>query len=467
MSTVVVGGGLGGLACAHRLLANDPRHELLLLEASDRLGGLVTTECVDGYVIERGPESMITTKPAGVALAHELGLGPRLLRTRASASGAYVVTRGRLERIPAGFSILAPTDFPALLRSPVLSPAGKLRALADMVIPARVREDDSLAAFVRRRFGQEVLDRLAQPLAGGIYGADPEVLSLRSTMPRFLDAEQPGGVARSLARAARESGEVSSGARYGLFVSLPRGMQELTDTLSERVRGHARLGARVTSLEPDAAGYRVRWEERGVAHDTLASRLVLALPSQHVARLVEPFAPGLSNELAGFSVGSAAAVTLALPLSAVPRPLDAYGFVVPAVERRPVLACTFSSAKWDGRAPDDVALLRVFFGGYANPRVHLESDERLLSLARDGLREWLGITRQPELVRVDRYLDAMPRYHVGHAQRVARIEAQVARLPGLQLVGGAYHGVGMPDVIASAERAVELGGHPRPAESSS
>ena len=161
MTVVVVGGGLGGLACAHRLLSDTPGRDVLLLEASERLGGLVSTECLDGFVIERGPESMITTKPAGLALANELGLGPRLQRTRTSAAGAYVVTRGKLERIPPGFSIMAPTDRRALLRSPVLSPAGKLRALTDAVIPARIREDDSLASFVRRRFGTEVLERLA------------------------------------------------------------------------------------------------------------------------------------------------------------------------------------------------------------------------------------------------------------------------------------------------------------------
>jgi oxygen-dependent protoporphyrinogen oxidase len=458
VSVVVVGGGLGGLACAHRLLADNPGREVLLLEASDRLGGLVSTERLDGFVIERGPESMITTKPAGLALANELGLGPRLQRTRASAAGAYVVARGKLERIPAGFSVLAPTDMRGLLRSPVLSPAGKLRALADAVIPARVREDDSLATFVRRRFGAEVLERLAQPLAGGIYGADPEVLSLRATMPRFLDAERIGGVAYNLAKAAKQSGVVSSGARYGLFVSLPRGMQELTDALAGRVAAVARTGAAVTGVAPDARGFRVTWDEHGASQSTLAQHVVLALPAPHVARLVSPFASDLASELRGVAMGSAAAVTLALPQSALPRPLDAYGFVVPTVERRQVMACTFSSAKWDGRAPDDMALLRVFFGGHAHPQVHEAPDERLLLLAREALREWLGITRAPDLVRVDRYPNAMPRYHVGHVRRADRIDAQMSGFPGLHLVGGAYRGVGMPDVIASGERAARMTG---------
>ncbi|MCA9576342.1 MAG: protoporphyrinogen oxidase [Myxococcales bacterium] len=453
MSVVVVGGGLGGLACAYRLLTDDPGREVTLLEGSERLGGLVTTECVDDFVIERGPESMITTKPAGVALARELGLGPRLLRTRSGASGAYVVTRGRLERIPEGFSILAPTDMRALLRSPVLGAAAKLRALADAVVPARIHEDDSLAGFVRRRFGGEVLERLAQPLAAGIYGADPEVLSLRATMPRFLDAELPGGVAHHLARAAQATGEVSAGARYGLFVSLPRGMQELTDTLADRVRAHAQVGARVATLTPERGGYRVAFEQGGEARSLWAQHVVLALPAPHVARLVGPFAADLARELRAFALGSAAAVTVAVPMSALGRPLDAYGFVVPSVERRAVMACTFSSAKWDGRAPEDVALLRVFFGGHANPRVHREPDARLVTLARAALREWLGLTRSPDLVRVDRYEDAMPRYHVGHLQRVARVEASVGALSGLHLVGGAYRGVGMPDVIASADMA--------------
>mgnify|MGYP000905434539 CR=1 FL=1 len=455
MSVVVVGGGLGGLAVAHRLLRDDPAREVTLLEASERLGGLVSTECTGDFVIERGPESMITTKPAGVALANQLGLGPRLLRTRSGASGAQVVTRGRLERIPEGFSILAPTDFAALLRSPVLSPAGKARALLDRVIPAHVRDDDSLAGFVRRRYGSEVLERLAQPLAAGIYGADPAVLSLRATMPRFLDAEQPGGVTQHLAQAAQASGEVSSGARYGLFVSLPRGMQELTDALAVHVAPHVRLGARVMSLTPDAGGYTVTWEQQGRSESTRASHVVLALASSHVTRLVSPFAPALGRELGALSLGSAAAVTLAFRQGDLPRPLTSYGFVVPAIERRMVMACTFSSAKWDGRAPEDAALLRVFLGGHSHPTIHQQPDDRLLGFAREALRELVGIHASPGLVRVDRYVSAMPRYHVGHLERVARVEALVRALPGLHLVGGAYRGVGMPDVIASAEQAAQ------------
>jgi oxygen-dependent protoporphyrinogen oxidase len=444
MSVVVVGGGLGGLAVAHRLLRDDPSRDVTLLEASDRLGGLVTTECTGGFVIERGPESMITTKPAGLALANELGLGPRLLRTRSGASGAYVVTRGRLERIPDGFSILAPTDFAALLRSPILSPAGKLRALADRVIPAHVREDDSLASFVRRRYGAEVLERLAQPLAAGIYGADPEVLSLRATMPRFLDAEQPGGVTRTLAQAAQASGEVSSGARYGLFVSLPRGMQELTDTLAAQVAPRVRLGARVTSLVPDAGGYAVTWEQDGRTESTRAAHVVLALPSPQVARLVSPFAPALATELGALALGSAAAVTMAFRQSDLPRPLDAYGFVVPAVERRMRDGLHLLERQVGrpraGRRRAAARVLRREQPAHHPPGVRRPPARRI---ARAALRELVGIHASPGLVRVDRYVNAMPRYHVGHLQRVARIEACVAALPGLGLVGGAYRGVSL------------------------
>lgn len=450
MNVVVVGGGVSGLAAARALVQGGAN--VTVLEASKRCGGLLQTERTDdGFVIEHGPESIITTKPAGIGLMHALGLEDELLKTKTDARGAYVVTRGELVRIPAGFSVVAPTHWRALIKSGVLD--SPVRPLLDRVIPGTPREDDSLGAFVRRRFGVEVLERLAQPLAGGIYGADPEVLSLRGTMPRFLDAEGPGGVAKAIRATI---GDNTAGARYGMFVSLRRGMQQLAETLVADLdaRASLRTGQCVTSLRRTDDGYVLAVAGPGGEREEVgADAVVLALPAPRSAAVAASLDDELSAELGAIRYGSAAAVTLAYDDAALPAPFDAYGFVVPAIERRPILACTYSSAKWGGRAPDGAALVRVFFGGHARPDAVEMTDDQLLGAARRSLRNLVGIHRPPEFVRFDRWPGAMPRYHVGHLRRVDRIEARTAAHPGLELAGAAFRGVGIPDSIASGQRA--------------
>lgn len=452
---VVVGGGISGLACAHRLVELDGAREVLLLEASPRTGGNIRSERTeDGFVIEHGPDSIITDKPWALSLAKRVGLEDELVSTVADNRGAYVVAHGRLETIPEGFAMMAPVRIGPFLRSPILSWRGKLRAGLDLVMPRGSEDDESLASFVRRRFGAEVFERLAQPLVGGIYGADPSHLSLRATMPRFLDIEKEHrSVSLGLLRRQRRAREhAASGARYGLFVSFREGCEALPRRLTERLGDRVRTGSAVTALEPDGSG---GWKITANGERIDAEAVVLAVPSHRAAALTQRWDADLAGLLESIPYGSAATTTFVFRREQIPHPLDAYGFVVPIVERRRILAATWSSRKWPGRAPAGMELVRVFMGGPGNEQVVDQDDETLLRDSLAELRELMGIDGEPSLVRVDRYVRAMPHYHVGHGEQVARIDARVREHAGLALAGNAYDGVGVPDSVHRGEVVAE------------
>lgn len=442
MRVVVVGGGLAGLTAAHRVLERAPEHEVVVLEAGARAGGLLGTVERDGFVIETGPESILSEKPAAIALASRLGLADRLISTRAEHRGAYVVSHGRLEKVPEGFRLMAPSRAGAWLETPIVSWPGKLRALIEPLVPRRAGDDESLASFVERRLGREVLERLAQPLIGGIYGGDPERLSLAATMPRFLAMERERG---SVVRAMRASGQPATGARYGLFVAFDRGMQVLVDALLGRLGERVRLHAPVRALERRGDGWRVITERERIDAD----RVVLAAGAAAAARLLAPHHRRLSDALGSIEHGSSAVVTFAWPRDRIPHPLDAFGFVVPAVERRPSIAATFSSVKWPGRAPEGQVLVRVFLASVER------TDEELVRAARRELRELMGVEAPPRLSLVSRFERAMPQYHLGHLSKVAAIEAMERELDAVAIAGNALRGVGIPDTIRYAEEKVD------------
>jgi oxygen-dependent protoporphyrinogen oxidase len=457
---VVVGGGIAGLAAAHRLveLARDRGWvlDLVLLEAGDRLGGTIRTEEADGFLLEAGPDAFVSEKPWALALAERIGLGPRLQRTDDRYRRTYVVRRGRLHPLPEGFLLLAPTRLGPVLASPVFSWRGKLRMALDLVLPRRRGDgDESLGSFVRRRLGREVLERVAQPLVGGIYTADPDRLSLAATMPRFRAIERDHrslvlGLRRTVA--SREAG-AASGARWSLFVTLAGGMEELVRALAARLpAGAVRLGAAATAVARAGPG----WVVRTAGGASLAADgVVLAGPAPRMADVVRELDPTLAGLLAGIDYASSATVALAYPRTAVRHPLDGFGFVVPRVEGRPSIACTFSSVKYPGRAPAGQVLLRVFLGGACQPDLLDRDDAALVRLAHEDVAALLGIDRPPVLARLWRHPRSMPQYAVGHLDRVAALEARLASLEGLALAGGAYRGVGIPDCIRSGELAAE------------
>lgn len=471
----IVGGGLTGLAAAHRwselATAQQVPVEVTLFEASSRLGGLVGTVEQDGYLIDTGADSFITNKPGALELCQRLGLTERLQRTEPRYRGALVLSRGKPVPVPEGFQLLSPSALWPVMTSPILSSWGKLRLACEYFIPARQGGgDETLASFVRRRFGSEALDRLVQPLVGGIYTSDPERLSLAATLPRFLEMERQHGslirAARKPAADARSEDRTSGGARYGLFVGLRGGISELVDTLAERVRQHCsmRLQIRVkdiSSCVPEAPGtsevqarpqYRLR-----LVDDTeeLFDAVQVCTSTYVAAGLLRQLAPELATALEEIEYASSAIVVTGHRLQDVAHPLNSFGLVIPHREKRKILAVSFSSRKFPNRAPEGKVLLRTFVGGAMQPELYNLSDDALLQTVHEELRDTLGVSGTSELNRIVRYPRAMPQYTLGHLERVAHIETLTAKLPGLELSGNAFRGVGVPDAIFSGEQAAE------------
>ena len=472
---VVIGGGLAGLVAAERLVAQargmglggavGPGRgplEVVLLEAKNRLGGAIWTDRRDGFLLEGGADSFITNKPWAVDLCRRIGLGDRLIGPDEAHRRSFVVRRGKLVPVPEGFVLMAPRKIGPILTTPILSIRGKLRLLMDLVLPRRADDgaDESLASFVRRRLGREALERLVQPLVGGIYTADPADLSLRATLPQYLAMERDhGGLirgARAEAKRARPADRSASGARYGLFASLIDGMESLPKALAGALPpGVARVNTPVRRVvRPDRPGapWRVELLD-GPAID--AGSVILASEAHASARLLEGVDPELALDLRSIPYASSAIVTVGYRRSQVGHPLDGFGVVVPAIERRRILAASFSSVKFPSRAPDGTALIRVFVGGATQPELLEFDDDAIRDIALEELGALLRVAGSPLLVRVDRHERAMPQYTLGHLGRVASIRARLARLPRLGLAGNAFEGVGLPDVVRSGQEAAD------------
>ncbi|HEX7313947.1 MAG TPA: protoporphyrinogen oxidase [Pyrinomonadaceae bacterium] len=466
---VIVGGGVSGLATAHRLVelqTQDNPIDIILLEASGHPGGTVRTRRREGFLIEGGPDSFISEKPEALNLAKRVGLGERLINTNEQHRRSFVVRGGRLRPTPEGFQLLAPSRMLPFLTTDIFTWRGKARMALDLLLPRRKgangRDDESLAAFVRRRFGREALERMAQPMVGGIYTADPESLSLRATMPRFLEMERRDrSLILSMWRAGRRAGAEArhgrgaSGARYSLFLSFDDGVQVFTDALAARLpEGCVRLNTKVTSLS-HAGGAR-RWSlttDDGQMFE--ADAVCLALPAYSSARLLRETDDALADELDAIPYASTATVNIAYRRGDIPHPLDGFGFVVPFVERRATLACTFSSVKFPSRAPEGQALLRAFVGGALQPDMFELDEKRMVEAVRRDLRDLLGVEAPPLFAHVEKWPRSMAQYHLGHAARVARIREAAGRLPALALCGNAYEGAGLPDCVRGGESAAE------------
>ena len=460
MKLAVVGGGIAGLAAAHR--AVDLARErglpldLTLVEARDRLGGTIDTERADGFLIEAGPDSFLSEKPWALALCRRLGVEGRLVRTDDRFRQTFVWYGGRLHPLPEGFQLLAPTRFGPFLRSRLFSWRGKARMALDLVKPRRpAGDDESLGGFVRRRLGREALERVAQPLVAGIYTADPDELSLAATMPRFLELErQQRSVILAMWRAARAAPTPgTSGARWSLFVTFAGGMGELVDTIAGRLpAGAVALKQRVSGLERVDGRWRIATDDGALAE---VDGVIVATEAHASARLLRYVDPQVSTLLEGISYASSVTVALGYRRADVPHPLDGFGFVVPRTEGRALLACTFSSVKYPGRAPEGFVLLRCFLGGALGAVILQRDDTDLVGLARSELRDALGITTGPLLTRLRRHPASMPQYQVGHLVRVETLERRIAGLPGLTLAGAGYRGVGIADCVRSGEEAAE------------
>ena len=435
---LIVGGGIAGLATAYELQRRGISSRVL--ERSGRPGGVIVSEHVEGFTIDAGPDALLIQKPDGIKLCQELGLGSRLVSTLPPRL-AYIQRGGVLYPLPAASVLGIPTQIGPFVRTRLFSWRGKLRMGAEVFVPRTSGAgDESIGAFMRRRFGAEATTYLAEPLLAGIHAGDVERLSMRALFPRLLEAERQSG---SVLRAFRALHATPS--PRGAFVSLPGGTGELIDALLATMPDVVRTGARVTELR--RAGSLTL--ESGIGR-VEARAVILAVPAYVVASLLRAFDTTLAAFCDAVPYASTATVAFGYRREQIAHPMQGTGFVVPRVERSALLAGTWVTSKWPGRAPEGHVLLRGFLGGGRDPQRLEDSDEELISTARTELSDLLGITGEPIITRLFRWTRQSPQYEVGHLQRVAAIDDHLASLPGVFLTGSGFRAIGIPDCIADA-----------------
>ncbi len=457
---IVIGGGITGLSAAYRLKRESEIRgmplEVILLEASDKVGGVIRTEHRDGFIIEHGPDAFISTKPWGKALCEELDITDKLIGTNPKVRRSFVVRKGKLLPVPEGFYMMAPGAFIPFLKSPIFSLMGKLRIACDIFISRKTDDDESVADFVRRRLGNEAFERMAQPMIGGIYTSDAENLSLKATFPRFLEMEREhGSIIKALLaqkRNAKQTSRDTSGPRYSLFMSFDTGMQTLVDALADNLSGCIRFHACVASIQQkeQGEGWHVCLQDNEILDTDL---LCIALPAPQTSKILQAVSPTLAEKLNAIPYTSSATVNLAFRREDMAHPLNGMGFVVPITERLNLIGCSFSSIKFENRAPEEYVLLRAFVGKTANVIEESPVQNKTVTTVLKEVTELLEITTKPIFSILSQHSQAMAQYQVGHQSLVREIEEHAEGLTNFALAGNAYHGIGIPDCIHSGERA--------------
>jgi oxygen-dependent protoporphyrinogen oxidase len=449
MTVLVVGGGITGLTTAYTLARSGI--PTTLVEVSDRLGGKIRTESVDGFLVESGPDSFISYRPAALELARELGLGDAIIAPT-NPRTVWIRARGRFVQMPEGMGLVLPTRLGPFISTDMFSPLEKLRISLDLIQPRDGRGGDvSVGAFLRRRLGGALVDRLAGPLLGGVYGTPIDELSLDAVVPQLREAER---LHRSLLLASLASGRAVRVRGSGSpFVSLAGGMGQLTGALVGAITRsggvEVRMKSKVVSLERHGGGFDVRLANGDLLRP---EAVVLASPGPATAGLLETIAPAAASCVRAIAHGSTAVVSLAYRLDQFTTPPVGHGFLVAAGEPLVIDGCTISSLKWAGRAPDGSVLLRVFVGSHS-PGALAGSDAEIVALVEHDLAQMAGVHGAPILARVARSIDQMPKYTVGHLERVAGANEALAGLPNLAIAGAAFRGVGVPDCIAQGRAA--------------
>jgi len=469
MRTAVIGGGIAGLAAAYELeqaRAADTTVRYTLFEARERLGGALASEVVQGTVLERGPDSFLTDKPAAATLCRELGLGADLVPSNDAQRKTYVLVGNELVPLPDGLMFLVPTKLVPTALTPLFSFPTKARMALELLIPPRRKRtaDESVASLVTRHFGPEAVDRLADPLLSGIYGGDAAQLSARTVLPRLVEMEREyGSLTRGMlaahrkmrARASANGHNPGASAERPAFTTLKGGMQEMVDAIRARLDWAAvRLSTPVNALERVAGGWMVHSLGTAEFYDSV----IVACPAWAAGVLLAPVDAVLSEQLGGIPYSSSITVNLVYDEDALGKLPEGFGFLVPASERRSLLACTFSHRKFLGKTAPGKAVIRAFLGGMRNEALLAENDNALVAIVRHELIDILGETvvgigLDPEYTQVTRWRRAMAQYAVGHQERMERINERVAALAGLRLAGNAYDGIGVPDCIRLGRKA--------------
>ncbi len=459
MHVAIIGGGIAGLAAAYYLREGASNSglsiECTLIESDSRLGGKISTYRKDGFVVEAGPDSFLTQKPWGVELCRRLGIEDRLIGTNEASRKVYILWKGKLRELPDGVLLIVPTRLAPFALSTLISPLGKLRMGLDLVIPPRrERSDESVADFVRRRLGSEALDKIAEPLMGGIHTSDPERQSLQASFPRFVDLERKHGSLMKGMIAGRRAHRPSNGKALPAFMTLRGGLEEMVSAVAGHL-GETRviLGRSVVRMDREGTGsYHLSLDDGGQLR---AGAVVLATPARVSSQLVASFDSELSDRLSSIRYVSTATVSFGYRKETVSDPLRGFGFVIPGKEGRRITGCTWTSTKFDDRAPAGSALIRCFLGSATNEKPALLQEGEMVGIAREELRSIMGLDSEPVLTHVHRWRDSHPQYDVGHLDLLADIDRMCASHPGLYLAGSSYRGVGIPDCIHSGQLAAE------------
>jgi oxygen-dependent protoporphyrinogen oxidase len=453
----IIGGGVSGLSAAYAL--EERRRagvevEYVLYESSARFGGVLVTEHVDGCIIEAGPDSFLTEKPWASDLCGKLGLADQLIGSNDADRKTYILVRGKLIEMPDGLMFMVPTKLAPTLLSPLFSTQTKLRMAREWFHPPhQANGDETVASFVERHYGAEMVDRLADPLLSGVYGGEASRLSVRAVLPRFAEMEaKHGSLGRAMLAPRGATALAAKGAPRPLFTSLKDGMQQMVDGLVAGLDAQAlHSGTVVQSVSPEAGGWVV---SAGLQSDQFDA-VILALPTHAAASLLQRSGKELASELSGIEYSSSVTVALSYDKQVRRSLPPGFGFLVPRSEGKRLLAATFVHNKFPHRAPDDRAILRCFLGGARGEQMLALSEEEILRIVREELRSILHLKAEPLFTRVFKWKNAMAQYGVGHLERLERIEAFRQKLPGLALAGNGYSGIGVPDCVRSGAQAVE------------
>lgn len=450
---VIIGGGIAGLSAAWYCQQQGINYTLI--EASYRWGGKIYTEHVmlSGYeqplVIETSPDGFITRKPWAMDLIHQLGLDDQIIPVNKLPERIYILTGGELVPMPEGLRLLVPTEFAPFLASSLFTPEGKLHVLADMYMPSKTDdEDESLAEFITRRLGAEAVDKLGEPLLAGVYNAEADKQSILATFPNYRKIEAEYG---SLIRGMRLMKNQQKPSNQPSLVSLKNGMGQLIDALVEQLTGDLILEKSIGKgmMHHASTGYII---DLGNGDTISAQHIILTTPADITANLLNNLAPESAQELAQLRQEGVGSISLAYKKADISHPMDAYGVVIPSSEKRRIDGITWTSNKWDYRAPEDVALMRAFFGGPHTRDMLSKSDDEILSIVRDELRDIMGITAEPIYYRINRLPKGYPQYDVGHLDRIAAIESNLPE--GIYVTGSPYRGLGLPDVIHQSQQLI-------------
>ena len=456
---VIIGGGIAGLSTAYSLVEHarlkgvkDLR--ITIIEKSASLGGNIKTENINGFLVEGGPDCFLSEKPWAMELIKRLGLEASLLPTRKPRGKTFVYHKGKLRLLPEGVILMVPTRILPLATSSLISVSGKIRMALEFFIPRRKEKtDESLGDFVRRRLGREALDKIAEPLVAGVHAGDPETMSVKASFPKFVELEENHGslIRGMLARMKQMKAHTLPGAKSGItmFMTLRRGLIELVSAIVSKLEGvEIKTNAGAKEVLEKKGSYEVLIDG---GPSIEADSVVIAAPAYVASELVKAMDKELSEKLLAIPYVSTATVSIGYKRKDIIHPLDGFGFIVPKIEKRKLMAATWSSIKWEGRAPEDSVLIRCFIGGAKNEELVSLSDKDMTDAARSELKEIMGIDAEPVFVRIFRWIKAMPQYTIGHEARVSKIEEITGKHSGLYLTGSAFRGIGISDTVREGE----------------